>query len=178
MSPYKVPGPVRDFLLEVTGRAIIRDPGSTIVGFFSPVEANQPKWNGRAMRPVDRQVQGEDGGAQVHVVLRQAPEPVELCDETGHVFGYFAPVPPDLAEFVARTFPPPDPSRPEEDPLGDPHADFDLAEAERQLARKEKGFTLVEVYEHILGITPEPYWRGFLQAQIDRLKERDRCDTP
>jgi hypothetical protein len=178
MSPFKVPEPVRAFLLETPGRAIIRDPSGTIVGFFSPVEANQPKWNGQAMRSIDRQVQGAIGGVEPHAILRRAPEPVQLCDEAGHVFGYFAPVPPERTEFVASAFPPPDPSKTEEDLLAEMHADFDMAAVEQERARNEKRYTLAEVYEHILSITPEPYWRGYLQAQIDRLKERDRRDIP
>jgi hypothetical protein len=66
-----------------------------------------------------------------------------------------------------------------DDPLADLRADFDLMELERQLdLSKKNGIPLVEVYEHLKEITPEPEWRDHLQECINRLKERDRCDAP
>jgi hypothetical protein len=169
-----VPDPVRAFLMEAAGRAIIRDPEGNVVGFYATANAKQQPRNGQPVPLIDKRLTGEFQGAPAHHVLGRATEPVQLCDEAGNVFGYFAPVPPDRAEFVARAFPPPDPSRPEKDPL----AEFDLEEVERERARNEPGCTLAEVYEHLLAITPEPYWRAHLQERIERLKEQDRCGTP
>jgi hypothetical protein len=178
MLPFTVPDPVRAFLRDATGRTIVRDPDGNVIGFFAPVKPEEPLPNGQAPRLIDKRLNGEPGDDCVQRVLRGAAEPVQLCDEAGNVIGYFAPVPPDQAESIARTFPQPDPSKADEDPLADLRADFDVAAIEREMATNDKWYTLAEVYEHILSITPEPYWRGYLQAQIDRLKERDRCATP
>jgi hypothetical protein len=106
--------------------------------------------------------------------LRAAEGCVELCGANGRIIGYFTPL-------GSSDTPPKGPLSGDgvHDPLADLRADFDLVEMERQLALGEKkGIPLAEVYEHLKAITPEPEWRDHLQKCINRLKERDRCDTP
>jgi hypothetical protein len=165
MAPFKVSAPVRAFFLDTGGRAIIRDSSGKVAGFYAPAITEQPTQNGEMVKVIDRQISEESRGNKVQLTLHQATEPVQLCDEAGNVFGYYAPVLPDEAEFVASAFPPPDPSKAGEDPLADLRADFDMAAVEREMASHPPTFTLAEVYEHILAITPEPGWRADLEER-------------
>jgi hypothetical protein len=166
MTSITIPDSVRDFLLQAHERAIIRDPAGVVLGFYAPVEPEPAHRNGRAPGLAE-----QTANESVLTVLRKVNEPVGLCNEAGSLIGHFAPVPPERAEFVASAFPLPDPAREREDPLVGLRAEFDMAAVEREMASNGKVFTLAEVYEHLLAITPEPKWRAHLQEKIARLKE-------
>jgi hypothetical protein len=93
--------------------------------------------------------------------LRDAKGCVELRGTNGNIIGHFTPVGSPGTQIRPAS------SEGSDDPLADLRADFDLAEMERHLAEDEKcGIPLVEVYEHLKAITPEPKWRDHLQERI------------
>jgi hypothetical protein len=109
--------------------------------------------------------------------LRNCKSAVQVRDTEGYIVGYFVPFVRERAHLYHEAFAQLEPSENGDDGLVDLREDFDLGEVEKMLASNEgKGVTLVGVYEYLLDITPEPQWREHLQKQIDRLKERDRCD--
>jgi hypothetical protein len=90
---------------------------------------------------------------------------IEVRGEDGIVVGYFSPVSARSIYVDGR--------------LVDLYAEFDLAAMEKEKARNGKnGVPLAEIYEQMKAMTSEPEWHDHLQEQINRLKERDRCDTP
>jgi hypothetical protein len=110
-------------------------------------------------------------------VLRQAVGVVDVYDSEGKVVGYLTPVSTPGTRHVARAIAAFHAGKDDYDP----HSDGDDAAAvnaiERQMAANAKGYTLAEVYEHLQNLTAEPGLRDDLQRNIDRLTERDRCDT-
>jgi hypothetical protein len=110
-------------------------------------------------------------------VLRQATGVVDVCDAEGKVVGFLTPVGTPWTRHVARAIAAFNAGKDDYDALADGEEASEVAAIERQLASNGKGYSLAEVYEHLKSLTAEPEQRDYLQKKIDRLKERDRCDT-
>jgi hypothetical protein len=98
-------------------------------------------------------------------LLRQANDLAEVRDTFGNLVGYFAPVGGEQARLSAQA-------------ASRRRARINQAEADRQAGAVEKGYTTKEVFEHFQSLTEDEKERAYLQQKIDRLKERDACDTP
>ncbi len=111
-------------------------------------------------------------------MLRQATGPVDVLSADGDVIAHLTPVAKQSTRHKARAIAAFIAGKHSYNPFsdGDDPAAVDAIE-QQLIASNGKTYTLVEVYEHLLSITPEPLWRDQLQKLIDRLKERDRCDT-
>jgi hypothetical protein len=94
-------------------------------------------------------------------LLRQAKELAEVCDASGRVVGFFAPVALEHAATYAEAA-----------------ARIDPAEIQRRKTEPGRNYTTREVFEHLLSLTQDEKMRASLQTTIERLAERDRCDTP
>jgi phosphoglycerate dehydrogenase-like enzyme len=115
--------------------------------------------------------------AEMLTVLQQATGPVDVRDADGKVIAYLTPVATARTRHLARAVAAFKAGRDDYDPSTDGEDAAEVAEIERQMTLHVKGYTLAEVFEHLKGLTREPEWREYLQNKIDRLKERDRCDT-
>lgn len=105
--------------------------------------------------------------------FREADGPVAVRDASGNVVGFIAPVTPDQVSTYARAL--------LELQLGPerrpPNAEFDLAEAERRLARPATGNTLDKIFEACQLLTDDPAARADLQRHIEAIRERNGCPS-
>ena len=110
--------------------------------------------------------------------FKDADGPVAVRDSAGNVVGFFAPVNGDRVPAYARALLALEFGWDKDDPAAKPpNADFDLAEAERQLASPSKGKTLDEIFEVFQLLTDDPATRADLQRHIEEIRERSRCDS-
>lgn len=93
-------------------------------------------------------------------ILNQAKDLTEIRDATGKVVGIFAPSSSEKARMLARAA-----------------AHVDLAEIQRRKEANLPGKTTREVFEHLKTLTQDEPTRAYLQSKIDRLAQRDACDT-
>jgi hypothetical protein len=110
-------------------------------------------------------------------VLRQAVGVVDVCDSDGKVVGYLTPVSTPGTRQLARAIAAFHAGKDDYDPFSDGDDAVAVNAIERQMVANAKGCTLAEVYEHLQSLTADPGLRDYLQRKIDRLTERDRCDT-
>jgi hypothetical protein len=110
--------------------------------------------------------------------FQDADETVAVRDSAGNVVGFFAPVDAARVPAYARALLALEFGWDNADPAAKPPtADFDLAEAERQLASPSKGKTLDKIFEIFQLLTDDPATRADLQRHIEEIRERSRCDS-
>lgn len=90
-------------------------------------------------------------------------EPVEVLDADGKLLGLFVPANLERCKQL----------------YDESVAKKDWAEIARRRARSEEEcYTTKQVFEHLQSLTQDEAMRAYLQKKIDRLTERDGCDTP
>jgi hypothetical protein len=90
-------------------------------------------------------------------------ETVEVRDAQGNLIGYFAPASPERADLNGVH-------------IG-PFTAADLPEIERRIAQSSPGRTTRQVFERLQRLTTDPAEQAYLQEKIDRLAQRDSCDS-